>query len=122
MVEKGKYFTIWAPRQAGKTTYFKLLIEEINRGVDFLALWISFEGSRSISSKEKFFNSLKISIFDEINQREIKRFINGFDLKEEKDLFYLFRDIYNNFKQKLVLVIDEIEGCPEAVISDLMHT
>ncbi|MGA1866909.1 MAG: AAA-like domain-containing protein [bacterium] len=122
MVEKGKYFTIWAPRQAGKTTYFKLLIEEINKGSEYFALWISFEGSRSISSKEKFYNSLKISIFDEINQKVIKNFIEEFALKDEKDLFYLFRDIYNNFKQKLVLVIDEVEGCPEAAISDLMHT
>jgi len=30
-VKKGKYFTIFAPRQAGKTTYFLELLREIER-------------------------------------------------------------------------------------------
>jgi predicted AAA+ superfamily ATPase len=37
-VKKGKYFTIFAPRQAGKTTYFLELLREIERteGAEFL--------------------------------------------------------------------------------------
>jgi len=41
-VEKGKYFTIFAPRQAGKTTYFQLLIRELEKSI-YLPIWISFE-------------------------------------------------------------------------------
>ena len=29
-VNKGKFFTIFAPRQSGKTTYFQLLLERLN--------------------------------------------------------------------------------------------
>ena len=53
MVERGKYFTIWAPRQGGKTTYFKLLIDILNRETEYLALWISFERHIGTSSKKR---------------------------------------------------------------------
>ena len=43
MIKEGRYFTIWAPRQTGKTTYFKLLINEIKKGNKYLPLWVSFE-------------------------------------------------------------------------------
>lgn len=29
LVEKGRYFTIFSPRQAGKTTYFQLLFRQL---------------------------------------------------------------------------------------------
>src|SRR3989338_8056247 len=31
MVRGDRYFTIWAPRQAGKSTYFRLLAEEMEK-------------------------------------------------------------------------------------------
>ena len=31
LVEKERYFTIWAPRQTGKSTYFRQLADELNK-------------------------------------------------------------------------------------------
>ncbi len=119
MVEKGKYFTIRAPRQTGKTTYFKLLIDRLNRCQDFKAFWISFEAYRDIP-REKFLYYFKRSILNEMNDSEIKNRLEKIELNSFLD-FYNFFTI-DNFEKQLTLVIDEIEGCPESVISALMHT
>ena len=43
MVEEGRYFTLFAPRQAGKTTYFQLLLQQLESD-RYIPVWISFEG------------------------------------------------------------------------------
>ena len=51
-VDEGRYFTIFAPRQSGKTTYFQFLIDEIiEKRKNILPLWISFERYSDISKK-----------------------------------------------------------------------
>ena len=47
MVEQGRYFTIFAPRQAGKTTFFLLLLDEL-RQADYTPIWVSFENLKTI--------------------------------------------------------------------------
>ncbi|MCK5522347.1 MAG: hypothetical protein KAI83_04355 [Thiomargarita sp.] len=53
-VKKGRYFTLFAPRQAGKTTFFKLLLNLIEKEGDLTTLWISFENLKTVS-KEAFY-------------------------------------------------------------------
>ncbi len=43
LVEQKRYFTIWAPRQTGKSTYFRQLAEEPEKQ-DYKVAQISFEG------------------------------------------------------------------------------
>jgi len=39
-VEQWRYFTIFAPRQSGKTTYFQMLIEEMNHtNPELIPVW-----------------------------------------------------------------------------------
>ncbi|HEC85984.1 MAG TPA: hypothetical protein ENI48_12195, partial [Thioploca sp.] len=51
-VKKGRFFTLFAPRQSGKTTFFKLLLNELEK--DFTTVWISFENLKTVS-KEEFY-------------------------------------------------------------------
>jgi len=63
LIEKGmekihdsRFFTIWAPRQAGKTTYFHQLVEEVKKTeTEYLPLWISFERYED-NTKEEFYS------------------------------------------------------------------
>ena len=89
MVEKGKYFTIRAPRQTGKTTYFKLLIEGLNACQGFKAFWISFEAYRDIP-REKFLYYFKRSILNEMNDSEIKNRLEKIELNSFLDFYMLF--------------------------------
>ena len=42
MVKKNRYFTIWAPRQTGKSTYFRLLGDALQKE-GYLVCHINFE-------------------------------------------------------------------------------
>ena len=56
LVGQGRYFAIFAPRQAGKTTYFQLLFRRL-REVGYTPVWISFESLKTIA-RPKFYRTL----------------------------------------------------------------
>ena len=56
LVESGRYFTLFAPRQAGKTTYFQLLLQQLE-SEGYTPLWISFEGFKTLP-RERFYVAL----------------------------------------------------------------
>jgi hypothetical protein len=43
LVKRNRYFTIWAPRQTGKSTYISLLCEDLKKQ-GYSAIWINVEG------------------------------------------------------------------------------
>ena len=47
LVDQGRYFTLFAPRQAGKTTYFQLLFPHLKQA-GYTPIWVSFEGLKSL--------------------------------------------------------------------------
>jgi hypothetical protein len=47
-VKKGRYFTLFAPRQAGKTTFFQLIIEKLKES--YTPIWITFENLTTVNS------------------------------------------------------------------------
>ena len=58
LIERGKklvysdrYFTIWAPRQTGKSTYFSLLATELQKE-GYKVAYVNFENYRRQSLKE----------------------------------------------------------------------
>lgn len=51
LVDDGRYFTIFSPRQAGKTTYFQLLFRQL-QPQGYLPIWISFEGLSKLDGAE----------------------------------------------------------------------
>ena len=115
-VRKGRYFTIWAPRQTGKTTYFQLLHGRLRRRKGYLPIWMTFEGWRGATAGE-FFELFREAIVEKTRTHELppwrpltretqlKRF---FDRREEG--------------VRIVLFVDEVEGCPEDLVEPLMHT
>jgi len=116
LVDQGRYFTIFAPRQAGKTTYFQLLFRQLEpKG--YTPIWISFEGLRTLSRAE-FYQALTLFL-----HRELAKYgINIVDTIENQiDLQIYFGKVSAGL-QALVLVIDEFENIPEVVLDELMHT
>ena len=85
-VYKSRYFTIWAPRQTGKSTYFQLLASELeNEG--YKVAYINFENYKTAS-----IDSFVDSLVDELNKFWQIRFL-------KKNLQNIFQDI-SNIKDK----------------------
>ncbi len=109
LVKDERYFTIWAPRQTGKSTYFQLLATALEKD-DYKVAFINFENYRT-GSLESFVTRLT----DELTKYWHINFPN-------KNLQSIFQDISNIKDGKLVLIIDEVEGINSEYFGDFLHS
>ena len=109
LVESKRYFTIWAPRQTGKSTYFRQLAEKLN-DKNYNSVYFSVEGFNDFSAADTF----------DTFCRELKR-QQAIDWKIEtfKDFEY---QISNCNDKKIVIIIDEIEGLNPSIFGQFLHT
>jgi hypothetical protein len=115
LVDQGRYFTIFAPRQAGKTTYFRLLFRQL-AAVGYLPVAISFESLKTIA-RQKFYATVDYLLHRRLNEQGIQI---DFHIEDQVD-FQRFFDQLREQTPKVVLVIDEFEDIPDSVLSELMH-
>ncbi|MFN0201599.1 MAG: AAA-like domain-containing protein [Bacteroidia bacterium] len=107
-VENERYFTIWAPRQTGKTTYFRQLATELN-AKGYKTVFFSTEGFDTFSEKtlmNVFCQALK-------KQQGISWKIPSFEAFGQK--------ISAVQALKLVVIIDEIEGLNPILMGQFLH-
>jgi len=116
LVAQGRYFTIFAPRQAGKTTYFQLLLRQLAT-TGYTPIWISFEGLKTLP-RERFYQALHHHLQREFAKHGIhseQTITDQFDVQ-------LYLEQVSTQAQPIVLVIDEFEDIPDVVLSELMHS
>ncbi len=109
LVYKNRYFTIWAPRQTGKSTYFQLLATELEKE-GYKVAFINFENYR-IGDLYSFLYEFhaQLNAFWGINF-------------EGSSLQNTFSRITQINDQKLVLIIDEVEGINAEYFGDFLHS
>lgn len=115
LVDRGRFFTIFAPRQSGKTTYFQLLFRQL-RTRRYLPLWISFEGLKTLDRAD-FYAALQHRLQQEFSNNGLQA---RRTLKHQFDLELWLEEVSHE-SQPLMLVIDEFEDIPPAVMSELLH-
>ena len=108
LVNDKRYFTIWAPRQTGKSTYFRQLATELEKQ-GYKVAHINFESYRD-SPEKTFIKNLT---------GELNSFWNeNFPQSDISDIFYR---IELQKKDKCVLIIDEVEGINEQYFGTFLH-
>jgi AAA-like domain len=103
-----RYFTIWAPRQTGKSTYFRLLAEYLEKE-GYKVAYVNFENFRN-AKISAFLNNFhfNLSTFWGID-------FTPFDLEDT------FTEITKINDRKLVLIIDEVEGINPSFFGAFLH-
>ena len=108
LVQKSRYFTIWAPRQSGKSTYFRFLAEELKK-----------EGYKVAH--------INIGSFQNTTEDFVCEFISeeltaqwGFPIGATTfaQLYKIFHNIRDN---KCVFIIDEVEDLNPSLFSQFLH-
>ncbi|MBI3960933.1 MAG: hypothetical protein HY328_19145 [Chloroflexi bacterium] len=100
LVEDGRFFTIFAPRQTGKTTYFQLLFRRLKQ-VGYTPVRVSLEGMKTLA-RPKFYQTLGRRLARGLIEQEIEVVLHFEDQI----------DLQNSLEKaqwghsKLVLVID----------------
>lgn len=114
LVDQGRYFTIFSPRQAGKTTYFQLLFRQL-RPQGYWPMWISFEGLKTIG-RAKFYATLQEYLSQELTNYNLRI---PLPIEDQVDFQRFMAQI--PAPVRVVLVIDEFEAVPDVVLSELLH-
>jgi len=110
----GRYFTLYAPRQTGKTTFVEQLMKRLDRQ-QFFPVMISFEA----------LSGLKESVFyHELGKRLERRGDFPFPIpamNNKFDLLDFFADLRKQLPQKLFLIIDECDAIDDSCLGDFLH-
>lgn len=108
LVKKERYFTIWAPRQTGKSTYFRLLADKLKE-TGYAVIHLNVENYLDATKK-----LLTERLAWELQQKNITIKASSFAELENK--------LYKITDAKVVLIIDEIEGLNPDLFGQFLHT
>jgi len=111
----GHYFTVWAPRQTGKTWLMRRVKEEIEKryGDRFICGFMSMQGI-SGKSIEDFLQEVP-RLFRISLQIDLKK-----PLKSLSSFMELFEKGVGVFEKPVILFIDEFDSLPKEVIDELV--
>ncbi len=110
LVKDDRYFTIWAPRQTGKSTYFRQLAEKLIK-LGYKVAHINFENYKKTSLNDFLYRF----------KGKIKEFW-GVDFSKETNITKIFNLIEEIKDRKYVLIIDEVEGINKEYFGDFLHS
>jgi len=131
-IEEGKYFTIFAPRQMGKTTLLRQLEARLQLRPTIIPIPLSFERFESWSLTE-FWDELGHLISYHIRERvqqlnhpqlpEIEQLLATRAPQSNRTFEHFFRALYQIAPQyQAVLIIDEFDATPQEALSPLLQT
>ena len=132
-VKDGRYIVLFAPRQTGKTTFFRLALEALTtQDTAYFPIQLDFQIVRN-TAPATFYQRLYYMI-----QREIKtvfqqrgkipptsliQFLEETQLTDEFSMMIYFQELMSFLENKrVVIVIDEFDGIPQTVVSDFLYT
>ncbi|MGB0932512.1 MAG: AAA-like domain-containing protein, partial [Chitinophagales bacterium] len=116
LIERGKYFTLNRPRQYGKTTTLRFLVERLEKSEIYFPVALNFQGiDREAHESDNAFAQMFVNqLFDffEFPYPKIADFIKQHQ-KTIENLDHLSKFITRlvlQFNKKLVLFIDEVDA------------
>ncbi len=123
-INDGRYIVISAPRQTGKTTFFRWALNSLD--ATYLPVQLNFEIYQDVSP-EKFYHYFKKDIQKEIKasqwQNDVCHFVENSDITSHVEMMEFFEQLGSFLKnQRLVIIIDEFDGIPTSVVGQFLHT
>jgi hypothetical protein len=132
-IKQGRYIVIFAPRQTGKTTFFRWAIDALtDEGLQYFPIQLDFEEYKNVSLSD-FYNYLYQDIRKEIENVHQKRdivpsdplreFLENTQIVNHVSLRHFFEKLARILdNQRIIIIIDEFDGIPQDVVSDFLHS
>jgi hypothetical protein len=122
MVDRGRYFSIFAPRQSGKTTFLTETRNQLHADPAYVAIILSFQDNKDFS-KKKFYASIERYLYTQLIDRltevgcekieTVKGFLEHHHLSDNMSFKLLFEELNRILQfKKIVIFIDEFDGIP----------
>ena len=136
-IKDGRYIVLFAPRQTGKTTFFRLALNTLAaEDPTYFPIQLDFQIQRN-TSEATFYARLYLLICDQIENvfqkrgeapsEELTRFLENAEFTDAFSMGRFFKqfgsllDAQYGSKQRVVILIDEFDGIPQALVSDFLY-
>ena len=136
-VKDGRYIVLFAPRQTGKTTFFRLALATLAaEDPTYFPIQLSFDIYKNFSVPD-FYDLLYKRIRRHIENvfqkrgrvpsKALTQFLDNTQFSHHGSMLEFFEDFASFLaveygEQKIVFIIDEFDGIPPAAVSDFLHT
>ena len=136
-IKAGQYVVIFAPRQTGKTTFFQRALDRLTtEAPTYLPIPLNFDVYKNLASSTFYghlYQQIRRGIAYFYQKRSctppetLKQFLANTTLTDHLSMLEFFRQLASfleaeDSEQKVVIIIDEFDGIPEAALNDFLHT
>ena len=131
-IKAGRYVVIFAPRQTGKTTFFRQALQTLTDEAEtYFPIQLDFQIYSNVSVSD-FYGYLHYDICEEIltvfHERDskpseaLRQFLETETFTDHISMMRFFEQFANLLEgQQIVLVIDEFDGIPKDAVSDFLY-
>ncbi|HLP46067.1 MAG TPA: AAA-like domain-containing protein [Candidatus Kapabacteria bacterium] len=131
MVDRGRYFSMFAPRQSGKTTFLKETCRQLHLNSTYVAVLLSFQEFKSLD-KARFYSQIEKYLYPQLIDRlmkvncekiePVREFLSHHHLADHLDFKELFEGLNRILLfKKIVVFIDEFDGIPLTELENFLH-
>ena len=141
-IKEGKYVVLFAPRQTGKTTFFRFALDALTaKEPTYFPIQLDFQMMRSAESAtfyDRFYRLIRMQIESVFRKRggvpsdALTRFLENTTLNDDFSMMMFFQQLTDFLDsdshrdvppfKRVVLLIDEFDGIPQTVVSDFLYT
>lgn len=132
MVDLGRYFSIFAPRQSGKTTFLEGFCLELETDSTYVPIMLSFQRYKSLD-KQTFYQQIQKELYTQLTNRlksvdcpsldAAESYLDSHQLTNHISLSELFEELNQLLAlKKIVIIIDEFDGLPENELENFLTT
>ena len=132
MVDLGRYFSIFAPRQSGKTTFFMDFCRTLAENPTYIPILLSFQYMKNLSGGE-FYGRIRQNLSGQLMERLeaigctekdlVKTFLETPMVPTHFGLYDFFKSLNRLIQnKKIVIFIDEFDGIPRSELEDFLNT
>ncbi len=131
-VKDGRSIVLFAPRQTGKTTFFRWALEVlVTQDSTYFPIQLDFQVVRN-TAPTTFYERLFYMIRKEIEivfqkrgqipSATLTQFLEKTDITDNFSMMTFFQQLSNFLhNQRVVIIIDEFDGIPQTVVSDFLY-
>jgi hypothetical protein len=133
MVDLGRYFSIFAPRQSGKTTFLEELRSRLHLDATYVVVILGFQDFKNLVDKSRFYSLLEKYLYEQLLDRleqvkcekieTIRQFLARHHFIDHISFRELFEELNKIIQYKRVVVfIDEFDGIPLSELENFLTT
>ncbi|MCU0284967.1 MAG: AAA-like domain-containing protein [Acidobacteria bacterium] len=132
MIDNARYFSMFAPRQSGKTTFLEGIRTQLHQDKTYVIIILGFQDYKRLKKKE-FYALIEAEIYSQLTKRleevgcnkidTVSRFLKKHRITNHITFRMLFEELNRILQlKKIVILIDEFDGIPDKEIEDFLSS